>query len=49
MGARKDHITGGETDWQNVDQEFNDFAIDQLNHVGTLLFGRVTYEHGKSI
>jgi dihydrofolate reductase len=31
-------------DWHNVDKEFNDFAIDQLNEVDTLLFGRVTYE-----
>ena len=30
--------------WHNVDAEFNEFAIDQLNSVGTLLFGRVTYE-----
>ena len=31
-------------DWHNVDEEFNDFAIDQLNEIDTLLFGRVTYE-----
>src|SRR5579864_8441391 len=31
-------------DWHNVDEEFNEFAIDQLNEVDTLLFGRVTYE-----
>ena len=30
--------------WHNVDEEFNDFAIDQLDEVDTLLFGRVTYE-----
>ncbi len=30
--------------WHNVDSEFNDYAIDMLNSVGTLLFGRVTYE-----
>ena len=30
--------------WHNVDEEFNDFAIEQLNTVGTLLFGRVTYQ-----
>jgi dihydrofolate reductase len=30
--------------WHNVDEEFNDFAIEQLNEIGTLLFGRVTYE-----
>ena len=31
-------------DWHNVDEEFNEFAIQQLNEVDTLLFGRVTYE-----
>jgi dihydrofolate reductase len=30
--------------WHNVDAEFNEFAIEQLNSVDTLLFGRVTYE-----
>lgn len=30
--------------WHNVDEEFNEFAIHQLNDVGMLLFGRVTYE-----
>jgi dihydrofolate reductase len=30
--------------WHNVDEEFNDFAIQQLDEVGTLLFGRVTYQ-----
>jgi dihydrofolate reductase len=30
-------------DWHNVDQEFNQFAIEQLEEVGTLFFGRVTY------
>jgi dihydrofolate reductase len=34
----------GEIDWHNVDDEFNDFAIKQLDSVDTLLFGRVTYE-----
>ena len=34
----------GEIDWHNVDEEFNEFAIDQLNSLGVLLFGRVTYE-----
>ncbi len=33
-----------EIDWHNVDEEFNEFAIEQLNSVDTLLFGRVTYE-----
>jgi len=34
----------GEIDWHNVDQEFNEFAIEQLNAAGGLIFGRVTYE-----
>jgi dihydrofolate reductase len=34
-----------EIDWQhNVDEEFMEYAIDMLNSVDTLLFGRVTYE-----
>jgi dihydrofolate reductase len=33
-----------EFDWPNVDDEFNDFAVKQLDEVDTLLFGRVTYE-----
>ena len=31
-------------DWHTVDEEFNEFAIAQLDSVDTLLFGRVTYE-----
>jgi dihydrofolate reductase len=34
----------GEFDWPNVDDEFNEFAISQLNDIDTLVFGRVTYE-----
>ncbi len=30
--------------WHNVDEEFNEFAIQQLDEMDTLLFGRVTYE-----
>ncbi len=30
--------------WHNVDREFNQFAIEQLDHAGGLIFGRVTYE-----
>ncbi len=30
--------------WHNVDAEFNEFAIAQLNEIGTLIFGRATYE-----
>jgi dihydrofolate reductase len=33
-----------EIDWHNVDEEFNEFAIEQLNATDLLLFGRVTYE-----
>lgn len=33
-----------ELNWHNVDEEFNEFAIDQLDSVDTLLFGKVTYE-----
>ena len=29
--------------WHHVDEEFNDFAIQQLDEVDMLLFGRVTY------
>lgn len=31
-------------DWHNVDGEFNDFAIEQLDSAGGLIFGRITYE-----
>ena len=30
--------------WHHVDEEFNEFAIDQLREVDTLLFGRLTYQ-----
>jgi len=30
--------------WHNVDDEFNEFAIEQLESAGALIFGRVTYE-----
>ncbi len=30
--------------WHNVDSEFNEYAVDMLDSVDTLLFGRVTYE-----
>jgi dihydrofolate reductase len=30
--------------WHTVDEEFNDFAIKQIDEVDTILFGRVTYE-----
>jgi dihydrofolate reductase len=34
----------GEFDWPNVDDEFNEFAISQMNDIGMLVFGRATYE-----
>jgi dihydrofolate reductase len=34
----------GEFDWPNVDADFNEFSISQLNDIDTLLFGRMTYE-----
>jgi len=30
--------------WHNVDDEFNEFAIQQTGEFGAFLFGRVTYE-----
>jgi dihydrofolate reductase len=30
--------------WHNTDEEFNEFSINQLKEVDTLLFGRVTYQ-----
>src|SRR5258708_1229114 len=30
--------------WHNVDKEFNEFANNQLEEIGTLLFGRRTYD-----
>ncbi len=30
--------------WHQVDDEFNEFAIDQLNKADGLIFGRVTYQ-----
>lgn len=30
--------------WHRVDDEFNQFAIEQTSTIGTILFGRVTYE-----
>ncbi|MDE2030928.1 MAG: dihydrofolate reductase [Patescibacteria group bacterium] len=34
----------GEIDWHNVDAEFNKYAIEFLNTIDSLLFGRITYE-----
>ena len=36
--------TDQDINWHHTDDEFNEFAIDQLNEIGTLLFGRVTYQ-----
>jgi len=33
-----------EIDWHHTDEEFNDFAIAQLDQMDTLVFGRKTYE-----
>jgi dihydrofolate reductase len=29
--------------WHNVDEEFNEFAIEQLQTISAIIFGRVTY------
>lgn len=36
--------TDHDLSWHNVDDEFNRFAIEQTGNIGTLIFGRVTYE-----
>jgi dihydrofolate reductase len=33
-----------EFDWPNVDDEFDEFSLSQLNDIGLLMFGRATYE-----
>lgn len=33
-----------ELDWHVVDEEFLKYAEDMLNSVGTILFGRITYQ-----
>src|SRR4051812_32451630 len=30
--------------WHNTDEEFSEFAIEQTRGVGTIIFGRVTYQ-----
>jgi dihydrofolate reductase len=35
---------GREIDWHHTDDEFQEFAIEQVGQADTLLFGRVTYE-----
>lgn len=34
----------GEIDWHRVDEEFNEFAAEQLDTAGGLIFGRVTFQ-----
>jgi dihydrofolate reductase len=34
----------GDLDWHMTDETFNDWAIEQLNSVDALVFGRKTYE-----
>ncbi len=34
----------GDISWHNVDDEFNEFAVEQTSTVAAILFGRVTYE-----
>lgn len=34
----------GNIDWHNVDDEFNQFAIEQTSEFGAILFGRTTYQ-----
>lgn len=34
----------GEIDWHNVDEEFNAWAIELIDSIDMMLFGRVTYE-----
>ena len=36
--------SNGGIDWHTVDDEFNRFAIEQLESCDTILFGRVTYK-----
>ena len=40
------YFEGPERDitWHHVDEEFNEFAVQQTGEFGALLFGRVTYE-----
>ena len=34
----------GDIDWHRTDEEFDRFAVDQLDTAGGIIFGRVTYE-----
>ena len=33
----------GDIDWHNVDDEFNDFAVEHTAEFGTIIFGHTTY------
>ena len=35
---------GQSIDWHNVDEEFNEFAVEQLATFDVIVFGRVTYQ-----
>jgi dihydrofolate reductase len=35
---------GNDISWHQVDDEFNEFAIEQLSSTDGLIFGRVTYQ-----
>jgi dihydrofolate reductase len=45
MVSLEDYFEGPNADitWHHVDSEFNDFAIEQLDSAGGLIFGRKTY------
>lgn len=34
----------GNIDWHNVDEEFNEFAVEQTKTFGTIIFGKTTYQ-----
>jgi dihydrofolate reductase len=34
----------GEIDWHNVDEEFDQAAVEMIEQFDTILFGRITYE-----
>jgi dihydrofolate reductase len=34
----------GDIGWHTVDDAFNDYALNSLQSIGTILFGRITYE-----
>jgi len=46
MTSLDGYIAGpdGNIDWHVVDDEFNEFAVEQINSVDTIMFGRATYE-----